>query len=148
LGNILKQQGKNDLAFQHFSLSKLIRQEEEWKIPQKLMDELSLFSLPEIINIIKLKKDLRQYWDSFKQIEFKKNIKKDDALKGEIIRITRENDRGKAGYIKSNENEYSFFLPYNFHLTKKINVGSKVNFIILPATNEKKAQIRITKLIE
>lgn len=40
LGKLLKNQGNLELAFKHFSLSKLIRQKEEWKIPQKLVDEL------------------------------------------------------------------------------------------------------------
>lgn len=149
IGKILQKQENLDLAFKHFSLSKLIRQEEEWKIPQKLFDELRQFSQTEISNIADLKNELRKYWESFKPSQNEKdNKEKDDNWQGEVVRILHDNERGKVGFLSSNGKEYYFSVGSSFHLTPKIVIGSIVNFKIIPATAEKKEQIRILKLRE
>ncbi|MGB4267611.1 MAG: hypothetical protein WBK20_00370 [Spirochaetota bacterium] len=68
LGRILRKHNKLELSFQHFSLSKIIRQQEGWKLPQKLIDELKTFSYPEIQqnDFKKLKNELQKYWNTFK----------------------------------------------------------------------------------
>ena len=48
IGKILNKQEESDLAFKHFSLSKLVRQDEEWKVPQKVFDELNQLEQSEI----------------------------------------------------------------------------------------------------
>jgi tetratricopeptide (TPR) repeat protein len=48
LGKILLKKEENDLAFKHFTLSKLLREVEDWKVPQKVKDELKNFTNPEI----------------------------------------------------------------------------------------------------
>lgn len=151
LGKIIKKQENLDLAFKHFSLSKLIRQEEEWKIPQKLFDELSHFQESEIpqSRIGELKNELKKYWNEFIPTQNKKdrNIRTNDKnLAGEVVRILHDNERGKVGFIKSNENEHYFTVSSNFHLTPKIIIGSKVVFQIIPAIEGKKEQVKILKI--
>lgn len=154
LGKILRQQDKLELSFQHFSLSKLIRHSEEWKLPQKLFDELKTFSFPEIpqTDFKKLKNELHKYWDNFKapQINtFDKSKTAINNLEGEIVRILHDNDRGKVGFIKSNGKEHYFSVNSNYHSISKIAVGTKVLFEILPPKDEnKKEQVRIKKIIE
>lgn len=160
LGKILRQQDKLELSFQHFSLSKLIRQAKEWKLPQKLFDELRTFTFPEIpqTDFKKLKNELQKYWDSFKAPQTKTfdrprtydNSKtvKDNNLEGEIVRILHDNERGKDGFLKSNGKEHYFSVNPNFQFISKIAVGKKVLFEIKPATDGKKEQTRIKKVIE
>lgn len=160
LGKILKQQDKLELSFQHFSLSKLIRQAEEWKMPQKLFDELRTFTFLEIpqMDFKKLKNELQKYWDSFKTPQTTRNDRprtfdnsktgSDKNLEGEIIRILHDNERGKDGFIKSNRKEFYFSVNPNFLSFSKISVGTKVLFEIKPATDGKKEQTRIKKVIE
>lgn len=147
LGKILRQQNKLELSFQHFSLSKLIRQQEGWKLPQKLFDELRTFSFTEIqqTDFKNFKNELQKYWDSFKAPQTKTFGKQT----GEIVRILHDNERGKAGFIKSNEKEYYFSINLNFQSVSEIAVGVKVLFEISPAKDDsKKEQIRIKKIIE
>lgn len=157
LGKIFKQQDNIELSFQHFSLSKIIRQTEEWKIPQKLIDELATFSLPEIkqTEFKKLKSELQKFWDGFKSSELKPKTyvksKTDESLQneGEISRLLHDNERGKVGFLKSNGKEYYFTVNSSYHLISKIAVGTKVLFEILPPKDDsKKEQIRIKKILE
>ena len=153
LGKIHRRQDKLDLSFKHFSLSKLIRQSEEWKTPQKLFDELRTFSLPEIqqADFKKLKNELQRYWVTFKRQQEKTFNKSktatDEHLDGEIVKILHDNERGKVGFIKCNGKEYYFSVNPNYPFISKIVVGAKVFFKIIPATEEKKEQARIVKLI-
>jgi tetratricopeptide (TPR) repeat protein len=157
LGKILRQQDKLEVSFQHFSLSKLIRQSEEWKLPQKLFDELKTFSFPEIpqTDFKKLKNELQKYWDSFKATQTKtrvfdhKKTERSSHIEGEITRLLHDNDRGKVGFIKSIRKEHYFSVNSNYHSISKIAVGTKVLFeILLPKDNNKKEQVRIKKIIE
>ena len=150
IGKILNKKNEKDLAFKHFTLSKLIRQSEEWKIPQKVFDELRHFENAEIsINDIgKLKSELKKYWNGFSS-EKKQSISKPmGTQKGEIVRIINDNERGKDGFLKSNNIDFYFSLSSNFHLTSKVEIGTKVEFNIVPSKEGKKEQTRITKIIE
>lgn len=154
IGKILNKQGESDLAFKHFSLSKLVRQDEEWKVPQKVFDQLNQFKHEEIplSELNKLKSELKKYWSGFNKNVSKKKTPKyrnnSDNLQGEIIKLLHDNERGKDGFIKSEENEFYFTASPNWHLTSKLTVGTKVIFKIIPANDEKKQQTRILKLID
>ncbi|WP_185204697.1 hypothetical protein [Chryseobacterium sp. C3] len=157
LGKILRQQDKLELSFHHFSLSKIIRQSEEWKLPQKLFDELKTFSFSEIpqTDLKKLKKELKKYWDSFKaqQIKMKtfnrSKTVRNNYIEGEITRLLHDNNRGKVGFIKSQEKEHYFSVSTNYHLISKIAVGTKVLFEIFITSDEyRKQQVKIKKIIQ
>ncbi len=150
LGAILNKKNEKDLAFKHFTLSKLIRQSEEWKIPQKVFDELRNFENAEInINEIgKLKSELKKYWNGFSPEKKKSFSKPKGTQKGEIVRLMNDNERGKDGFLKSNNKDFYFSLSSNFHLTPKVEIGTKVEFIIEPSKDRKKEQARIKKIIE
>lgn len=150
LGRIHKNKSESELAFKHFSLSKLIRQKEEWKVPQKLFDELNQFEKQEITvsEINKLKSELKKYWNSFKPKQENRKNNSLGKLNGEIVRILHDNERGKVGFLRCNGNEHYFSLSNSFHLTPKISIGSNVDFKLIPAEDGKKEQIRIIKLNE
>ncbi len=154
IGKIFIKKDKSELAFKHLSLSKLIRQVEEWKVPQKVFDELKQFQQEEIpINMLKeLKSELKKYWSGFntnqnrrKTQQHKSNF---DNLQGEIIKLLHDNERGKDGFIKSGKDEYYFSASPNWHLTPELTVGTKVIFKVLPAKDGKKEQTRIRKLVD
>ncbi|MBC8258383.1 MAG: hypothetical protein H8E38_05155, partial [SAR324 cluster bacterium] len=68
--------------------------------------------------------------------------------KGEILRIMNDNERGKDGFLKSDNKDFYFSLSSKFHLTPKVEIGTKVEFSIVPSKDGKKEQTRITKIIE
>lgn len=154
IAKILNKQGKSDLAFKHLSLSKLIRQDEEWKVPQKLFDELNQFDQNEVplTELKSLKSELKKYWNGFnknyKRQKTPNHRDNSDNLQGEIIKLLHDNERGKDGFIKSDNNEFYFSASPNWHLTSKLTVGKKVAFKVLPAIDGKKEQTRILKLID
>lgn len=154
IGKILNKQDKSDLAFKHFSLSKLVRQNEEWKIPQKLFDELNQFQQNEIpLNELKgLKVELQKFWNGFNTYERKNKTHQyktnSDNLQGKIIKLLHDNERGKDGFIKSGDKEFYFSASPSWHLTSDLTVGQKVSFKILPAIDGKKEQARILKLMK
>ena len=153
IGKILKQQDKLDLSFKHFTLSKLVRQSEEWKLPQKLFEELRGFTFTEvpITELKELKRELQKYWDSFnakpRKTYDKTNTDTNKNFEGEIIEIRNDNERGKDGFLKSNGQKHYFSVSSNFHLTPNIMVGKKVLFEIIPSTDNKKEQTRIKKIM-
>lgn len=154
IGTILNKQGKSDLAFKHLSLSKLVRQDEEWKVPQKVFDELNHFEKSEIplSELKNLKSELKKYWNGFNKNDNRKKTPKhrsnSENLQGEIIKLLHDNERGKDGFIKSDDNEFYFSASPNWHLTTELTVGTKVIFKIIPAKDGKKEQTIILKLID
>jgi tetratricopeptide (TPR) repeat protein len=69
IGELLKIKKEDDLAFKHFSLSRLIRISEEWNTPSKLTSAIEQFGrdyIP-IEKIKELKIELKSYWNTFKQ---------------------------------------------------------------------------------
>ncbi|MEL4457384.1 DUF7017 domain-containing protein [Lutimonas vermicola] len=151
IGKILIKKGQSDLAFKHISLSKLIRQEAEWRVPQKIFNELGQFSESEIqlSNIKNLKIELKKYWSnlSSKRVHTSKFKTRESKLEGEIVKILHDNDRGKDGFLTCDNDRYYFNLSANSHLTPKVDVGSKVVFNVLPSREGKKEQARILKLL-
>lgn len=154
IAKILNKQDESDLSFKHFSLSKLVRQDEEWKVPQKLFDELNQFDQNEIplSELKSLKSELMKYWNGFnkndKRQKTPKHRNNSDNLQGEVTKLLHDNERGKDGFIKSDNNEFYFSASPNWHLTSELTVGKKVVFKVIPATDEKKEQTRILKLID
>lgn len=154
IAKILNKKGESDLSFKHFSLSKLVRQDEEWKVPQKLFDELNKFDQNEIplSELKSLKSELKKYWNGFnkndKRQKTPKHRNNSDNLQGEITKLLHDNERGKDGFIKSDNNEFYFSASPNWHLTSELTVGKKVVFKVIPATDGKKEQTRILKLID
>lgn len=154
IAKILNKQGESDLSFKHFSLSKLVRQDEEWKVPQKLFDELNQFDQNEIplSELKSLKSELKKYWNGFnkndKRQRSPKHRNNSDNLQGEIIKLLHDNERGKDGFIKSDNNEFYFSASPNWHLTSDLIVGKKVIFKVIPANDGKKEHTRIIKLVD
>jgi tetratricopeptide (TPR) repeat protein len=148
IGKILNKLNDEDKAFKHFSLSKLIRQSKEWRTPQKLQDELNKFNQPEIKldKLNELKRDLRKYWNSFKENDQTVTNNAGRILIGKIKNILNHNERGKNGFIEMNGNKYYFTVSANDHLLPQIETGKKVEFKVMK-TNDGKEKARISKVL-
>ncbi|MBF0598397.1 tetratricopeptide repeat protein [Faecalibacter rhinopitheci] len=153
IANILEQKQEKELSFKHYMLSKLLRQQEEWKVPQTLdyaLQNLGFAQIP-LEQLPNLKRELKNYWNTFKQEKIKPFDKTrtttNQNFEGEIVRLLHDNERGKVGFIKSNGKEHYFSVNPNYHSISEISVGTKVIFEILPPKDDKKDQTRIKKII-
>ena len=138
LGKILSLKNDNELAFKHYSLSKLLRQNEGWKIPQELDEKLEAFDYPEIPadDISKLKSELKNYWSTL------------GTMEGVIFKILNDNERGKDGFLKCNNTEHYFSVSADFHLTPRVGMNTKVLFQLRSPIAGKKASAKIIKIID
>src|SRR5690606_591596 len=109
LAEILEKKQEKELAFKHYSLSKLLRQQEEWKDPQTIEYALQKLGFAQISmeQLPNLKKELKNYWNTFKQkpIGVKKIVGKpidlntigklipSEKYEGVITKILHENKR-------------------------------------------------------
>ena len=148
MGKIYQQKGESIMALKHFSLSKSIRQNEGWKIPQKLSDELQKYdnASKQEIDLHNLESELKKYWKSLPPNKHKSN--KSDKFQGFISRFLHNNERGKDGFLKCGNKEYYFSLSANYHLTPKIDINSKVVFHVSSSNDRKKEFARITGIAD
>ena len=148
LGKIYVAKNEKDLAFKHFSLSKLIRlsQDPSWKVPLKLHVELRGIDNPEIniSDIRKLQSDLKSYWG--KSAPQKKKPDKQGLLKGIIKVILHDNDRGKDGFLTNGNRDYYFNVSKTNSLCSKIAEDVKVFFKVLPETQPGKPRAQIIRV--
>ena len=147
MGMICQAKNEHDIARSHFSLSKVIRDNNGWKTPQKLLDELKQFKNADVdkVDLDSLTTELKKYWRNFASIIQKTN--KLELQQGTISRFLNDNERGKDGFLKCDHKEYYFSLSSNFHLTPKIDINSKVIFEICISHNDKKEHARIKSLV-
>ena len=140
LGELLKAKGETDMAFKHFALSILIRQSEEWSVPEKLIDAISQFQNERITidKLPSLKSELKKYWNSFK-IQADRNTTPNQKTLGKIDKILHNDEKGSDGFIKYNGNKSIYFrVNADDVLISKISVGLEVEFKIIPANADKK----------
>jgi hypothetical protein len=145
LANILKFQNKIELANKHFLLLKIIREENGWKIPQELQNELNKFNI-ESINLTSIKSDLIKYWKSF-QPKNNNSFKIKKLLQGYIKKILNDNEKGKNGFITSDKKDYYFILPKHIKFIEHIELNTKVEFEVIQL-NDGKERAKILKVIE
>ncbi len=141
IGELLKAKGQDDLAFKHFSLSRLIRISEEWNTPSKLSTALGQFGKENIPveKLKELKNELRKYWDSFKQQPQQTGQPSNQQQTGKVDKILHNDEKGTDGFIKYDGNKSIYFrVNPDDEIKSKISLGLSVEFKIIPATNDKK----------
>jgi tetratricopeptide (TPR) repeat protein len=140
LGELHKTKDQSDLAFQHYVLSLLIRQNEGWSIPEKLGHAIGQFSNEKIPldKLPALKSELKKYWNSFK-FQSERPVVTNQKLSGKIDKILHNDEKGTDGFIKYNGNKSVYFrINADDNLNSKISIGLDVEFKIIPATVDKK----------
>jgi len=154
LGELLNAKQENDLSFKHFSLSRLIRINEEWNIPTKLSSALDSFkreNIP-IEKLQELKKELSKYWKTL-NLQQQNSINKpqpvNQTMVGKIGKILHNDEKGVDGFIKYNGHKSVYFrVNSNEEIKAKIRIGLELEFKILPEKDgkkEKAIQLRISQ---
>lgn len=135
IAELLEKKQEKELSFKHYMLSKLLRQQEEWRVPQALdfaLQSLNYSQIP-LDQLPNLKMELRNYWNSFKPQQRKLTGNNNIQLIGKIDKILHNNEKGADGFIKYDKSKSAYFKIYpTDELTKKISVGFEVIFNILP----------------
>lgn len=140
LGELLKAKGDNDTAFKHYALSLLIRQSEEWGIPEKLIDAINQFQNEKIPldKLPSLKSELKKYWNSFK-FQPEKSAAPTQKLSGKIDKILHNDEKGTDGFIKYNGNKSIYFrVRTDDVINSKVCIGLDIEFKVIQATADKK----------
>jgi tetratricopeptide (TPR) repeat protein len=163
IGLILKEQGESELAYKHYSLSKLIRIKESWRVPKKLLDAMNVLQLPPypVSEFSNLKNELRGYWKSLNPVshENQKFQKRDysklnnsssiyEKSQGKVEKILHNNAEGLDGFIRTSDNRGVYFrLNPEVEIVKNIAVGTQVEFVVLPGKDGKKERAINIKLL-
>jgi tetratricopeptide (TPR) repeat protein len=143
IAELLEKKQENELSFKHYMLSKLLRQQEEWKVPQTLDFALqsSGYAQVQLEQLPNLKKELKNYWNSFKPQQPQQTGNNNQQLTGKIDRILHNDEKGADGFIKYDNNKSVYFRANpTDELIKKIGVGLEVTFKILPPKEEGKKE--------
>lgn len=143
IAEILEKKQENELSFKHYMLSKLLRQQEEWKVPQTLDFALqsSGYAQVQLEQLPNLKKELKNYWNSFKPQQPQQTGNNNQQLTGKIDRILHNDEKGADGFIKYDNNKSVYFRANpTDEVIKKICVGLEVTFKILPPKEEGKKE--------
>jgi tetratricopeptide (TPR) repeat protein len=153
LGNILKQKSEVLLSYQHFTLVALIREENQWKISNSLIQVLNTFkNMPEykLNDKPNLIKELTLYWN--KDIQYSKREPNQTMTEtglqftGVVKKLLNPTDKGKQGFIsKDTGGDVFFFLNKEHKLYNEITVGMKVSFQLEPDKNGKGDRAKLIK---
>ena len=148
IADILEKKQENELSFKHYMLSKLLRQQEEWKVPQTLdyaLQNLGFAQIP-IEHLPSLKRELKNYWNTFKPqhtrpITNGNTTNNNQQQTGKIDKILHNDEKGVDGFIKYDNNKSVYFrLQATDELIKSLNIGFEVTFKILPPKEDGKKE--------
>lgn len=143
LAEVLGMKQEKELSFKHYMLSKLLRQQQEWKVSQTLDYAIQNLGFAQISfdQLPNLKKELRNYWNSFKQQQTKQTENNNQQLTGKIDKILHNDEKGADGFIKYDNNKSVYFrVNSTDELAKKLNIGLEVKFKILPPKEDGKKE--------
>lgn len=155
LGKLLELRNEVDLAFKHYNLSKLLRLREDenkikWSIPFELSNKLKDLGFQEapLEKLSQLKRELKKYWESFKPLlpYTKPNgLVGNQLLIGKVDSIINDNEKGKAGFIKTTDGKRFYFaVNLNEEFCSNIKAGLPVEFKTKPVEgkNDKAVQLK------
>jgi len=141
IAELLALKEEKELSFKHFSLSKLLRLQEEWSVPNFVSSALAQFSFEQITieKLPDLKRELKKYWSSFNPQQNAPRQNTTQRQTGKIDRILHNDEKGADGFIKFDNNKSIYFrVNTTEEIIKKLAIGLEVEFKILPATEDKK----------
>lgn len=135
IAEILEKKQEKELSFKHYTLSKLLRQQEEWKIPPAL--DLALqnaaFTQLQPEQLPALKKELKNYWQSLGPQQAPRFGNNNPLQTGKIDKILHNDEKGADGFIKyTNGHSVYFRVNSDDALIATLRVGLEVTFKVLP----------------
>jgi hypothetical protein len=139
LGKLLELRNEKDLAFKHYNLSKLLRLREDenkikWNVPYELSNKLKDLEFNEtpLEKLPELKRELKKYWESLRpqQPNARPNGQAgNQILIGRVDKIIHDNEKGKAGYLKTTDGKRFYFaVNLSEQIVSKIAIGLQVEF--------------------
>lgn len=144
IAELLNIKQEKELSFKHYSLSRLLRQQEDWNVPPSISVALSQFQFEQISieKLPELKRELKKYWNSLVEKKSNSLQEKQDLnhiYKGKVQKILHNDEKGIDGFISYDTNKSVYFrVSASEEIVKKINIGSEMEFKVIPATNDKK----------
>ncbi len=141
IAELLALKDEKELSFKHYSLSKLLRIQEGWNVPNSVSSALGQFTFEQITieKLSDLKRELKKYWSSFNPQQTAPKHFTTQRQIGKIDRILHNGEKGADGFIKYDGNKSIYFrVNLTEEIVKKIAVGLEVEFKVLPATEDKK----------
>ena len=143
IAEILEKKQEKELSFKHYMLSKLLRLQEEWKVPQTLdfaLQNLGFSPIP-LEQISNLKKELKNYWNTFSEQQTKPTTNNNQQQTGKIDKILHNDEKGADGFIKYDNNKSIYFrVNATDELIKVLSVGLEVKFKVLPPKEDGKKE--------
>lgn len=148
IAEILEKKQENELSFKHYMLSKLLRLQEEWKVPQTIdyaLQNLGFAQIP-MEQLPILKKELNNYWNTFKPQQTRpttngNTTNNSQQQTGKIDKILHNDEKGADGFIKYDNNKSIYFrLQATDELIKSLSIGFEVIFKILPPKEDGKKE--------
>lgn len=131
IAELLIKKGEQELAFKHYLLSKLIRQEEERKVPENLSNiiDKSSFNQTSINDLPKLKAELKKYWNTFKKAVEKSSSEDSDYIIWNVSQILNNNDKWINWFI-SYQGQKVYFSENRPDIKSKINIWTQLKFTL------------------
>jgi hypothetical protein len=138
IGDILHVMEEGAMACRHFALSKAIRESNGWKVPRELESKVGAcsdeISVPSDRN--DLVKELEKFWKRFRKTNRSEKVLSDKKLKGKVSRMLHDNERGKDGFLHSDDDrDFYFSIPADHRLSKSVVPKARVDFTIF-STND------------
>lgn len=146
LGQLYLRKGERETAYLHFTLVRLIREEEGWRISEGLIELLNTFTgMPPfgLRDKASLLERLKPVWgDTGREIKPRTPQQSvstpGERLSGSVKKILNSNENGVNGFIRETSgSEVYFFVPADHRLATVLAVGTIVEFERVPAANGK-----------
>jgi tetratricopeptide (TPR) repeat protein len=129
IADILSKKGENLWAFKHYTLSKLLREQEEWNIPSSLTQNINSFDYQPIEGgkISQLTNELKLYWK--KAFPERKKLETGSRqYTGRIAKIMHNDEKGIDGFIREGDEELYFRIKFDVSISILIKTGRRVQF--------------------
>jgi tetratricopeptide (TPR) repeat protein len=129
IADILCQKGENQWAFKHYTLSKLLREMENWNVPSSLIQKINKFDYQAITEdeISQLIAELTIFWKNALP-ERKKLETRLRKYTGLITKILHNDINGIDGFIQEGLENLYFRTRYDVSMSNRITAGVKVEF--------------------
>lgn len=153
IGDLLNSRGEQELAFKHYSLSRLLRLEQGWRVPESLTLALSQFSFTQIniTDLPKLKSELKSYWLSLGNAQLENRPPRRpraEKIRGRIHRILNNNERGADGFLRYGDSESVYFSVRQIEIASRLRVGLEVEFELALQRNDRRQRAINLRIIE
>jgi len=153
IGDLLNSRGEQELAFKHYSLSRLLRLEQGWRVPESLTLALSQFSFTQInmTDLPKLKSELKSYWLSLGNAQLENRPPRRpraEKIRGRIHRILNNNERGADGFLRYGDSESVYFSVKQIEIASRLRVGLEVEFELSLQRNDGRQRAINLRIIE